>query len=259
MIRQWFAVCGNQLIGGRLRLKRALSSFFYTVMKTNNPNQNTEGIIDSKQIIAQLTELATTSHIFKTMTDTREIYRYKSDLGIYVNDGESLIEELCESEYGHILTSQVNEVKNHIRRRTLIDRNEFNRQVEWLTCRDCVVNLKTLETRLHSPEFMATISIPWSYDLSSSITHFFALVEGVASSPPLAPGIIKFMHQVMSDDDVETVLDFIAYCLWRGFPFHKYLVVVKESCHSFIIFCTGGIRSNKVFQYNATRSNLIRV
>ena len=98
MIRQWYAVCGNQLIGGRLRLKRALSSFFYTVMKTNNPNQNTEGIIDSKQIIAQLTELATTSHIFKTMTDTREIYRYKSDLGIYVNDGESLIEELCESE-----------------------------------------------------------------------------------------------------------------------------------------------------------------
>ena len=28
----------------------------------------------------------------------------------------------------------------------------------------------------------------------------------------------------MAPEDVETVLDFIAYCLWRGFPFHKYLL-----------------------------------
>jgi putative DNA primase/helicase len=40
------------------------------------------------------------------------------------------------------------------------------------------------------------------------------------------PKILKFMHEVMADDDVETVLDFIAYCLWRGFPFHKLLLFV---------------------------------
>jgi len=28
----------------------------------------------------------------------------------------------------------------------------------------------------------------------------------------------------MAPEDVETVLDFIAYCLWRDFPFHKYLL-----------------------------------
>ena len=28
-----------------------------------------------------------------------------------------------------------------------------------------------------------------------------------------------------SDEDIETVLDFMAYCLWRGFPFHKWLLL----------------------------------
>jgi P4 family phage/plasmid primase-like protien len=38
------------------------------------------------------------------------------------------------------------------------------------------------------------------------------------------PAIMKFMYELMAPDDVETVLDFVAYCLWRGLPFHKYLL-----------------------------------
>ena len=41
---------------------------------------------------------------------------------------------------------------------------------------------------------------------------------------PLPYKILKFLHEVMAPDDVETVLDFIAYCLWRDFPFHKWLL-----------------------------------
>jgi putative DNA primase/helicase len=33
------------------------------------------------------------------------------------------------------------------------------------------------------------------------------------------------MHEVMAPADVEIVLDFIAYCLWRGYPFHNYLLL----------------------------------
>jgi phage/plasmid-associated DNA primase len=35
---------------------------------------------------------------------------------------------------------------------------------------------------------------------------------------------MKFIHEVIASEDVETVLDFIAYCLWRAFPLHKYLL-----------------------------------
>ena len=38
---------------------------------------------------------------------------------------------------------------------------------------------------------------------------------------PAPARILQFFHQVMAYDNVETVLDFIAYCLWRELRFHK--------------------------------------
>jgi hypothetical protein len=56
-----------------------------------------------------------------------------------------------------------------------------------------------------------------------TLSNFYAWIEDllVACS---CPAIMRFMHEVMAPEDVETVLDFIAYCLWRGFPFHRYLL-----------------------------------
>src|SRR6476469_8594432 len=65
----------------------------------------------------------------------------------------------------------------HIRRRTYLDRDQFDPRIEWLACRNCLVNLKTLETKPHSSDFMATIQIPWDYKSISNITSFFDLVE----------------------------------------------------------------------------------
>jgi putative DNA primase/helicase len=40
-----------------------------------------------------------------------------------------------------------------------------------------------------------------------------------------APKIMQFFNQVMGPDEIETVLDFIAYCLWREFPYHRWLLL----------------------------------
>jgi P4 family phage/plasmid primase-like protien len=86
-----------------------------------------------------------------------------------------------------------------------------------------VINLRTLMTLPHSPDFMSTIQIPVKYDINNgSFADFFEWVGDNIGCP--CPAIMRFMHEVMSDDDVETVLDMIAYCLWRGFPFHRYML-----------------------------------
>lgn len=87
-----------------------------------------------------------------------------------------------------------------------------------------MINLKTLTTLQHSPDFMSTIQIPVKYEISnSSFANFFEWIgDNIIGCP--CPAIMEFMHEVMSDDDVETVLDMIAYCLWRGFPFHRYML-----------------------------------
>lgn len=61
------------------------------------------------------------------------------------------------------------------------------------------------------------------YDINNvSFAEFFEWVGDNIGCP--CPAIMRFMHEVMSNDDVETVLDMIAYCLWRGFPFHRYML-----------------------------------
>ena len=103
-------------------------------------------------------------------------------------------------------------------------RLEFDSQIEWLTVEDCVINLTTLEARPHSPEFMATTRIPVSYfSKGGAISDFYEWVNDPLVESP-CPGILKFMNEVMAPEDVETVLDFIAYCLWRSFPFHRYVL-----------------------------------
>ena len=59
---------------------------------------------------------------------------------------------------------------------------------------------------------MATVHIPHDY---------------LCYKTPCVPApsrIMQFFYQVMAFDDVETVLDFIAYCLWRELRFHKLLL-----------------------------------
>jgi P4 family phage/plasmid primase-like protien len=176
-------------------------------------------ITSSKKQIAQLTQTLMENYIFKTMNDTKEIFYYDEQNGIFVKYGECIIESQAESAFPSISTKEVNEVINHIRRRTLTDRFEFDSQIEWLACKNCMINLKTLETRPHSPEFMTTMMIPVSYNCE----HSFESVSNNKNCCP-CPAIMKFMHEVMAAEDMETVLDFIAYCLWRAFPHHRYLL-----------------------------------
>ncbi|HEY9387419.1 MAG TPA: phage/plasmid primase, P4 family [Nitrososphaeraceae archaeon] len=163
-------------------------------------------------------------YTFKTLKDTKEIYYYDNDHGIFVNEGEILIESELERMKPDISTHLVNEVINHIRRRTYIDRSAFDSQPEWLVFKNCTVNLKTLETKAHGPEFMATVRIPVLYQQEQSVLGDFFEWVGEKESCP-CPTIMKFMYEIMASEDVEIVLDFIAYCLWRSFPFHSYLLL----------------------------------
>ena len=160
-----------------------------------------------------LEEQLTKKYHFKSMKDTREIYYYDASAGIYRKDGEWLIEQECIKYDPEVKTKDVTEIKNHIIWANYTDRSAFDPDIKWLCCANVMVNIRTGEVKDHSPSFLATVQVP----------HIF-LHRTPHVPPPLK--ILKFFHQVMgSDEDIETVLDFIAYCLWRGFPFHKWLLL----------------------------------
>ncbi len=55
---------------------------------------------------------------FRAMADTKEIYYYDKERGIYKAGAEILIETQAEQLNNRISTSTINESMNHIRRRT---------------------------------------------------------------------------------------------------------------------------------------------
>jgi putative DNA primase/helicase len=158
-------------------------------------------------------------YTFATMIDTDEIYHYESDRGIYVKSGEVFIKKELADMHTYIPSHQVTEIINTIKSKTYTDRKEFDSKIEWVACIDCMINLITGETRPHSPDFMVTMQIPVTYQkfLHSPNTQFSC------------PRILKFLNEIVSDRrDVDTILDFLAYCLWREMKFHKLLILNGE-------------------------------
>ena len=166
---------------------------------------------NNNKTIPELEKELTDKYHFKSMKDTKELYYYDNSRGIYLKGGEWLIEQACVNYFPQITTKDVTDTKNRIIWANYVDRSDFDSKIDWLCCKNVMVNLVTGEVKPHSPEFMATVQIPHDYLYNTPCV-------------PAPARILQFFHQVMAYDDVETVLDFIAYCLWRELRFHKLLL-----------------------------------
>jgi putative DNA primase/helicase len=162
---------------------------------------------------------------FVTMIDNGEVFYYDSKKGIFVANGEHVLERRLETDYGEDLTNkQVAEYLGHVRRRTYKPRSIFNPSIEWIACKNCMINLLTEEAREISHKFLCTTQIPVWYDHGhgggmGQIADFFRLAENRRGK------IIKFLNEIMSPEDVEIFLDYLAYCLWREYKFNFWLLL----------------------------------
>ncbi len=146
---------------------------------------------------------------FKCMKDTDELYYFEDSLGVYINGGEWLIKSECLKYDPEIKPGEVDESIKRIMWSNYRDRSDFDSNLKWISCKNCMVNLLTGETKPNGPEYMAITQIPHVYSFQA-VNYPFK--------------IMQFFRQVMTREDIETVLDFIAYCLWRDLPFHRWLL-----------------------------------
>jgi putative DNA primase/helicase len=147
---------------------------------------------------------------FKTLKDTEEIWYYQKETGNFVDMGEPLIKEKVELHFKGEpgIDRTVNEVLGSIQRRTYVNRNDFNPKIEWLACKNCMINVRTGETKEFDPRFMNTTSIP--------VVH---------NPEAKCPSIMKFLKEIVSAEDAEIILDFMAYCLWREYKFNNWILL----------------------------------
>jgi P4 family phage/plasmid primase-like protien len=176
---------------------------------------------DSQKIdyVMLLIDQIMNEYTFKTFKDTEEIYCYDSDKGVYVQGGKWRIEEQCEILYPQIPTYKVQEVVNHIKRRTGVERSMFDSNLDILNLQNGLLNIETGDFREHSPEHLSLVQLPMSFNPKAK-----------------CPKILKYLGQVLHPQDVFTAMQIIGYCLYRNNKYEKAVMLVGSGSNGKGVF-----------------------
>ena len=160
--------------------------------------------IEKENAKAKIIEELMNNYIFVTTEDNEEIYVYSN--GIY-KEGETLI----KSEIENVLKEEtstyiVNEILNHIRRRTYVPRSLFNMDKNFLPVKNGLLHLTELKLYPFDSSKIFTYQLPMEYDPTKD-----------------CPRIKKFISEVIKSEDLTTVQEFLGYCLYPDMPAHKTL------------------------------------
>ena len=152
---------------------------------------------------------------FITPRDTEVIHRY--DTGVYLPDGATYIKELVEAAVDgkNISSRTASEVMGHIQRRTYINRDEFDSNIDEITLKNGVLNTKTYDFRDHDPEKHSLLRIPVNYEPDAD-----------------CPLFKKFLIETLPNKiERETIIELFGYCLVRNYSIQKWFMFLGEGAN----------------------------
>lgn len=141
-------------------------------------------------------------HHLLTLRDSEELLFYED--GVYLRGGEKLVSEIIEQEYTHeYQTYEIKEFINKIKRRTYVDRTEFDKELIFCFNNGLVDLQKPSEIKTHDPSYYCLIKIPHIYDPNAS-----------------APKFDKFLDEVLKySSHKDLLLESMGYSFYRERPF----------------------------------------
>lgn len=171
---------------------------------TATENQNTtEEELDLSIILDRLRN----QFIFKTPEDIEEPYYYED--GIY-KPAEFKIKSLVETWLGPQATTYiVNEILNHVRRGSYVEREEINKFQGIIPVLNGLLDLKTLEIKPYDPNHVFTFKINANYKPDAKCSKF-----------------LNCLGETVNKDDMPTLQEYTGYTLLPSMPFHRTLWLI---------------------------------
>jgi len=187
-------------IGNRDTIANHVNVRYWTPKQGANMKQAERNEAEEKmaEIVTALNEKFT----FKTPTDIEEIYYYNE--GLY-EIAEHKIKSLIEAWLGtETNTHFVEEVLDHIRRASYVDRQEFNKSSTLIPVQNGLLNLSTLTLEPFNKDKIFTYKLNVIYDSSKK-----------------SPLFQDFLKQILDPQDIPTLQEYLGYCLVPAMPYHK--------------------------------------
>jgi P4 family phage/plasmid primase-like protien len=162
-------------------------------LKSNGPKE-----LKTEDVLSWIKE----QFVFKTPTDLRDLFYF--DEGIY-KPAQCKVEALIEKQLGSKAnTGFVDEIIEHLKRDSYVDRCEFNRYAGFVPVHNGLLELKTLELRGFDAEVIFTYKLNFKYDAGAVCPKWFC-----------------FLDQILPKEDQLLLQEYLGYCVLPSMPKHK--------------------------------------
>jgi P4 family phage/plasmid primase-like protien len=201
----------NETISNKIDPKKWNPKTGYMIdLVFSNQQENTQTPTnDSKNIVELIIEIFKQKYIFKTPTDTEELHYY--DDGIY-KPAEHKIKKELETELGaKISTHHANEIIEHLKWHSYINREEFNKYNGLIPLQNGLFNLETLTLNPFDSTQIFTFKLPVSYDPDADCPQFK-----------------QWLTEVQTPDNIIILQEYAGYSLLPKMPFHKSIWFIGE-------------------------------
>ncbi|MEO9319113.1 MAG: phage/plasmid primase, P4 family [Nitrososphaera sp.] len=165
--------------------------------------------IESKDsLIATIAEELMQKYSFVTIRDNLELRYYKN--GIYMEGAESEIHEYIVKRLGYRLKNRDRvEVIEHIRYRNVVDRSEFDTEIDLLNVKNGLLDINTGKLREHDPAYLSMSQIPARFNPKARCVR-----------------IGRFLNDVLEREKVPTAVMMFGYMLHRGVEYEKAFLLI---------------------------------
>ena len=130
------------------------------------------------ELIEEGTEFVKAKYRFRTIKRSNEILYYDSSKGVYVPDGDIIIDQEMNKKYRYQLnTGNISEVKNYVRRDTITTLEEFDADLDIINVKNGLKNWKTGEFLPHTPDYYSLNQKPIIYNPNAIPRRFIKFLE----------------------------------------------------------------------------------
>lgn len=172
-----------------------------------------------RQFIAKsLADEIMKEYYFLTFDDNKEVYYYKN--GVYLPGGENLIAQVAQAKLGKYSTkNRREETLSFIRIETLTDRNSIDKEKYIINLKNGLYDLKKDKFKPHTPKLLSTVQIPVNYDPDAE-----------------CPMIDKFLSEIVSDEYIPMLLEWIGYSMIPDNSMQKSVMLVGGGSNGKSVF-----------------------
>jgi len=187
--------------------KESIESWDIVQNNIQKENDETQPLLFSNKQWGIVSELIQNDYHFLTLRETKKIWYYDEDEGVYRPDGDTIIDESCQKLVNTCTIKTRNEVKATIKSNKTMIRSEELFETTHINTLNGILDPKTFELYSHSHTYHTTTKLPFAVNFKSKNLKLW-----------------NHILTIIDEKDINLIIELIWICISGNNPFKKLFV-----------------------------------